>query len=192
MNKAVTEGLILMPPPFADGLNVWSSGDGTPGSATYDGAANAAFVPSDPDFEGCLELLKTSSTQKLRWMGQTPILNGCYLRITARIKAVSGALPTARIAGFAADAGNAAVAGVTVVADPVVLTTYGEIVEVSAIIATSNKGGVDLNWAGVDHGFVGLDLTGPNGGVVRIDDLQIEDVTSFWLRDMLDWVDVRD
>ena len=48
MNKAITEGLALMPPAFADGLNVWSSGNGTPGSNTYDGAANALFVPSDP------------------------------------------------------------------------------------------------------------------------------------------------
>ncbi|MCB1397675.1 MAG: right-handed parallel beta-helix repeat-containing protein [Rhodobacteraceae bacterium] len=192
MNKAVTEGLILMPPPFADGLNVWSSGDGTPGSPTYDGAANAAFVPSDPDFAGCLELLKTAGTQKLRWMGQTPILPGCYLRVTARVKAVSGALPSVRIAGYAADSGGGAVAGVTVSADPVALTTYGEVVEVSAIIATSTRGGVDMIWSGVAYGHLGLDLTGANGGVVRVDDIAIEDVTSFWLRDMMDWVDVRD
>jgi hypothetical protein len=192
MNKAVTDGLILMPPPFAEGLGVWSSGDGTPGSPTYDGAANAAFVPSDPDFEGCLELLKTSSTQKLRWMGQTPILTGCYLRVTARIKAVSGALPTVRIAGFAADAGGSAVPGVTTTGPAVTLTSYGEIVEVSAIIGTGARSGVNLSWPGVSYGHVGLDLTGANGGIVRIDDLTVEDVSSFWLRDMMDWVDVKD
>ncbi len=192
MNKAVTEGLILMPPPFADGLTVWSSGDGVPGSPTYDGAANAAFVPSDPDFDGCLELLKTSSTQKLRWKGATPVINGLYLRVTARVKAMSGALPSVRIAGFAATSGNAAVSGAPVNGPSVTLTTYGEIVEVSAIIATAGRFGVDLNWAGVHHGYVGLDLTGANGGVVRIDDIRIEDVTSYWLRDMMDWVDVRD
>ncbi|MFN4101427.1 MAG: right-handed parallel beta-helix repeat-containing protein [Pararhodobacter sp.] len=192
MNKAVTDGLILMPPPFADGLTVWSSGDGIPGSPTYAGAANAAFVPSDPDFEGCLELLKTASTQKLRWMGQTPVINGLYLRVTARVKAMSGSLPSVRIAGFAATAGNAAVPGVVVNGPSVALTTYGRVVEVSAIIATASRTGVDMNWTGVSHGYVGLDLTGPNGGVVRIDDMIIEDVTSFWLRDMMDWVDVRD
>ena len=52
MNKAITDGLLLMPPAFADGLNVWSSGDGTPGSDTYLNAANAAFVPADQDFGG--------------------------------------------------------------------------------------------------------------------------------------------
>ncbi|MCC0080287.1 MAG: right-handed parallel beta-helix repeat-containing protein [Rhodobacter sp.] len=192
MNKAVTEGLILMPPPFSDGLTVWSSGDGTPGAPTYDGAANAAFVPSDPDFEGCLELLKTASTQKLRWMGNTPILSGCYLRVTARVKAMSGALPTVRIAGFAATAAEAAVPGVTVTGPAVPLTGYGETVEVSAIIATAQRTGVDMVWSGVHHGHLGLDLTGPNGGVVRIDDVTIEDVTGFWLRDLMDWVDVRD
>ena len=192
MNKAVTEGLILMPPPFADGLGVWSSGDGTPGSPTYDGAANAAFVPSDPDFEGCLELLKTDSTQKLRWMGQTPVLNGLYLRVTARVKAMSGALPNVRIAGFAANANNTAHGGVVLNGPATTLTTYGEIVEVSAIIATATRTGVDMNWHDVHHGFVGLDLTGPNGGIVRVDDITIEDVTSFWLREMMDWVDVRD
>ena len=47
MNKAITDGVLLMPPGFAGGLGVWSSGDGTPGSDSYQGAANAAFVPAD-------------------------------------------------------------------------------------------------------------------------------------------------
>ncbi|WP_348773503.1 hypothetical protein [Litoreibacter halocynthiae] len=58
MNKAITDGLVLTPPPFANGLDVWSRGDGTPGTATYDGYATAAFVPADQDFGGCLEVLK--------------------------------------------------------------------------------------------------------------------------------------
>ena len=146
MNKAVTDGLILMPPPFADGLNVWSSGDGIPGSPTYDGAANAAYVPSDPDFQGCLELLKTSSTQKLRWMGNTPVINGLYLRVTARVKAMSGSLPSVRIAGFAATSGDTAVPGVVVVGPNTTLTTYGEIVEVR--IREPERGGGTLTYRG--------------------------------------------
>ena len=47
MNKAVTDGVVFMPTPFSDGLDVWSRGDGTPGSDTYDGVASAAFVPAD-------------------------------------------------------------------------------------------------------------------------------------------------
>jgi hypothetical protein len=193
MNKAITEGLVLMPPPFADGLDVWSSEDGTPGSATYDGAANAAFVPADQDFAGCLELLKTATTQKLRYMGQTPILPGCYLRITARVKAISGALPAVRIAGWAGQAGGAHAVGFVEAGPAVSLENYGEVVEVSAIVGSGARGGVDMVWgADAAYGHFGLDLTGANGGVVRIDDMVIEDITSAFLRDMMDWVDVRD
>ena len=77
MNKAITDGVLLMPPAFANGLDVWSSGDGTPGSDTYENASNAAFVPADQDFGGCLEVQKTSGTTRLRYMGQTPLLPGC-------------------------------------------------------------------------------------------------------------------
>jgi hypothetical protein len=193
MNKAITDGLLLMPPPFANGLNVWSSGDGVPGSATYDGAPNAAFVPADQDFAGCLELVKTQATQKLRYMGETPILPGCYLRVTARMKAVSGNLPSVRIAAWAGGTGGVAVTGLTMTGPSVTLTSYGDVVTVSAIVGTGNRGGVDMPWTTqVLYGHFGLDLTGPNGGVVRIDDIEIEDITSAFLRDMMDWVDVRD
>ena len=192
MNKAVTEGLILMPPPFEDGLDVWSSGNGTPGSPTYDGAANAAFVPSDPDFGGCLELQKTTATQRLRWMGQVPILPGMYLQVSARIKVLSGAFPNVQVAGYAANAGGGLIGSVPATAPAIQLDQYGKIFTVRAIIGTGPRGGVDMNWNGVAYGHLGLDFTGPNGGVVRIDDLVIEDVTAFYLRDMMDWVDVRD
>ena len=89
MNKAISEGLVLMPVPFSAGLNQWSRENGTPGSASYAGQANAAFVPSDQDFGGCLELEKTETTQKLRYMGETPLQPGLYLRVTTRIKAVA-------------------------------------------------------------------------------------------------------
>ena len=193
MNKAITDGLLLMPPPFATGLDQWSRGNGTPGSDTYQGAADAALVPADQDFAGCLELLKTEGTQKLRYMGETPLLPGCYLRITARVKAVSGNLPAVRIAGWAGGAGGVHVTGVTEIGPSVQLQTYGTVVEVSAIVGTGLRGGVDMVWGTQAlYGHFGLDLTGPNGGVVRIDDIVIEDVTSAFLVDMLGRVDVRD
>ena len=104
MNKAITDDVVFQPTSFAAGLGVWSSGDGTPGSDTYQNIGTAAFVPSDQDFGGALELQVTSGTQKLRYMGETPILPGCYLRVTARAKAVSGNLPSVRIAAWAARA----------------------------------------------------------------------------------------
>ena len=54
MNKAITEGLVLMPPPFSAGLNLWSREDGLSGQGSYLAQGNAAFVPSDQDFGGCL------------------------------------------------------------------------------------------------------------------------------------------
>lgn len=192
MNKAITDGLALMPPPFAAGLDTWSSGNGTPGSDTYAGAGGGVFVPADQDFGGCLEILKSASTQRLRWMGQSPILPGCYLRVTARVKAIAGSLPAVRIAGFAANAQGNAVGGVTTTGPATQLTTYGEVIEVTAIIGTGQRVGVDMVWSNVAYGHLGLDLTGPSGGVVRIDDIVIEDVTSVFVRKMMAQVDVRD
>lgn len=193
MNKAITDGVVFTPAAFALGLDQWSSGDGTPGSDTYENAVNAAFVPADQDFGGCLELQKTDTTQRLRYMGETPIYPGCYLRITARVKAVSGNLPSVRIAGWPGNAGDSHVTGLTQAGPATALTSYGQVVEVSAIVGSGNRGGVDLVWPDpVAYGHFGLDLTGANGGVVRIDDIQIEDITEAYLRSMLDWVDVRD
>ncbi|MEN8892130.1 MAG: glycosyl hydrolase family 28-related protein, partial [Planktotalea arctica] len=193
MNKAITDGVVLMPPAFAQGLNVWARGDGTPGSDTYQGTATAAFVPADLDFSGCLEIQKTDATQKLRYMGETPLLPGCYLRITARIKAMSGPLPSVRIAGWAGGSGGTHVSGVNETGNSVSLTAYGEINEVSAIVGAGQRTGVDMVWGRAPlYGHFGLDLTGPNGGVVRVDDIIVEDITSAFHRDMMNIVDVRD
>lgn len=192
MNKAITDGLVLMPPPFSAALGQWSREDGTPGSASYAGQPNAAFVPSDQDFSGCLELQKLESVQRLRYKGETPIEPGLYLRVTARVKAVAGNLPNVRIAAYAARANGSAVS-VPLTGPAIPLTSYGEVVTVQAIVGSGNRQGVDMVW-GVEpaYGHFGLDLTGPSGGVVRIDDLVIEDVTDVFHRKMLDMVDVRD
>ncbi len=193
MNKAITDGLVFMPPAFENGLTVWSSGDGTPGSPTYDGAVNAALVTADQDFASCLELQKTTTVTKLRYMGETTILPGCYLRIRARVKAMSGNLPSARIAAWAGGAGGAHVAGVVETGPSVALTAYGKVETVEAIVGTGNRTGVDMSWGtSALYGHFGIDLTGANGGIVRVDDIEIEDITSAFLRTMMDWVDVRD
>ncbi|KAJ04107.1 glycosyl hydrolase family 28-related protein [Sulfitobacter mediterraneus] len=193
MNKAITEGLVLAPTPYANGLDVYSSGDGTPGSDTYDNDPNALFVPADQDFGGTLELLKTQGVQKIRFMGQTPILPGCYLQIRARVKAISGNLPSVRIAGYPALGNGNRVAGLTEFSIAADLTSYGEVVEVRAIVGTGTRGGVDMPWGNEPvYGHFGLDLTGPNGGIVRVDDIEIEDVTAVFLRGMISTVDVTD
>lgn len=193
MNKAITDGVQLMPPAFADGLDNWSSGDGTPGADSYDGAANAAFVPADADFGGCLELQKTETTQKLRCFSQTPLEPGCYLQVKARVKAMSGSLPVVRIAAWAAADGGSHLNGVVETGPGIALSAYGEVVEITAIIGTGARGGVDMNWGrDAAYGHIGLDLTGANGGIVRIGDIEITDITSAYLRDMLSLVDVTD
>ncbi len=181
-----------MPPPFAAGLHFWSSTTGRPGSPTYSDDPNATFVPSDPDFGGCLELIKTQGVQKIRFTGETPIIPGCYLQITARIKVLSGALPGVRIAGYACDAAGNFIATVPAFGSTITLDTYGQVVTVRGIIGTAFRTGVDLPWLGVVFGHLGLDLTGPNGGLIRIDDIEIEDVTGYFLRDLIPHVDVRD
>lgn len=193
MNKAITDGLVLMPPAFSAGLNLWSREDGTPGSGSYQGQPNAALVTNDQNFGGCLELQKTEATQKLRSFAQTPIQPGLYLRVTARVKAVSGNLPSVRIAAWAGDVSGQNVAGLPQTGASVALTAYGQVVEVSAIISPASRTGVDLPWSLQSvYAHIGLDLTGANGGVVRIDDIVVEDVTNVFIRKLMDWVDVRD
>ena len=193
MNKAITDGLVLMPPAFAAGLNLWSRGDGTPGSSSYLGQPNAALVPADQDFGSCLELQKTDTVQKVRSYAQTPMQPGMYLRVTVKIKAVSGNLPSVRIAAWAGNIGQTNVAAVPQTGASVALTSYGQVVTVSAIIGAGNRTGVNLVWGTVPvYAHIGLDLTGSNGGVVRIDDIVVEDITEAFHRKLMDWVDVRD
>ncbi|MFP4326714.1 MAG: glycosyl hydrolase family 28-related protein [Paracoccaceae bacterium] len=193
MNKAVTEGIVLMPPRFAEGLDVWSSGDGTPGSDTYQADPRATLVAADQDFGACLELTHTTSPQRLRFMGETPMLPGCYLRVSARVKAVSGNLPTVRVAGWAGGADDTNVPGLVEIGPSVALPSYGEVIEVLAIVGTGLRSGVDMVWGRLPvYGHFGLDLSGPTGGIVRIDDIRIEDVTHVFHRDLMNWVDVRD
>lgn len=193
MNKAITQGLVLMPPAFAAGLNLWSREDGRAGQGSYLGQSNAAYVPNDQDFAGCLELQKTTATQKLRCFQQIPFQPGLYLRVTVRIKAISGALPSVRIAGYAANSAGNLVGGTAAFGPARALTSYGEVVTITGIIGSGNRPGVDMVWGIAPvYGHLGLDLTGPSGGVVRIDDIIIEDVTSIFHSDMFSWVDVRD
>lgn len=193
MNVAITDGLALMPPPFSAGLNNWSREDGLSGQGSWAGQANAAYVPADQDFAGCMEVQKTATTTKIRAFMETPVRPGVYLRVTARVKAISGNLPSVRVAGWAGSASDTNVAGVVQVGPTVALATYGEVVTVTAIIGSGNRTGVDMVWGTVPvYGHFGIDLTGANGGVVRIDDITVEDVTAVFHRKLMDWVDVRD
>ncbi|MCF3974572.1 glycoside hydrolase family 55 protein [Paracoccus salsus] len=193
MNIAITNGLLLMPPAFRAGLSAWSRSDGTPGSATWASADNAGINPADQDFGACLEIFKQQTTTSVRFVGETPIIPGVYLRVSARVKAVAGALCSVRIAGWAGDGNRNHVTGLTEIGPTIPLQTYGEVVEVSAIVGVGSRGGVDMGWGTRPiYGHFGLDLIGANGGAFRIESIRIEDVTAAFVPSLIDWVDVRD
>lgn len=193
MTIAIIGNQSLMPRAFRLGLNQWSQSDGRAGSPTWAGAANAAIVPADEDFGSCLEILKMQTVTSIRYMQRTPINPGSYLRISARVKAIAGNLPQVRIAAFAGNAAGENVAGVTQVGPAVALPGYGQVVEVSAIVGSGRREGVDMPWGrNAAFGHFGLDLTGDNNGSIRIESVVIEDVTAAFVPGMLDWVDVRD
>jgi hypothetical protein len=190
---AVTQGLDLMPPPFSAGLANWSQTTGRPGTPTYASAAFAAFVPSDPDFDGCLEVQKVQATTRLRWMVDLPVMPGCYLRVRARIKGMAGVLPNVAIGAWVGTQTAVELPGLPNSGPVTALSSYGEIVEISAIIGTGARAGVDMVWTtDARRAHFGLDLTGPTGGIVRIDDIIIEDVTNAYTTALLGVVDVVD
>ena len=193
MNIAITNGLLLMPPAFRAGLGAWSRTTGQPGTPTWTNMDNAALVPADQDFGPCLEIMKQQTTTSVRFAGETPMIPGVYLRISARVKAVAGALCSVRIAGWPGDGARKLVPGLVGTGKTVPLTTYGEVVEVSAIVGVGARSGVDMSWGTQPvYGHFGLDLVGANGGAVRIESVKIEDITAAFIPSLIDWVDVRD
>ncbi|MEO1312943.1 MAG: glycosyl hydrolase family 28-related protein, partial [Pseudomonadota bacterium] len=195
MNKAITEGLDLLPPDFVDGLSVWSSEDGTPGTITYQTNPAGTLVASDPDFGDCLELVTAQSPQRLRYMGETPILPGCYIEVSARVKLVSvtTGIPQVRIATFAGDANGNIVGPVPKTTPLVLLDAFNKVFTIKAIIGSGARTGVDLVWGTEPvYAHVGIDVQGDLGAVVRVESIKVEDKTSIFHRKLMDWVDVLD
>ena len=109
------------------------------------------------------------------------------------MKCLAGSLPTVRIAAWAGDGANMNITGVPQTGPETALDEYGTVFTISAIIGTGSRTGVDMPWGNTaSYGHVGLDLTGPNGGTVRIESIAVEDITSAFHRKLMDWVDVRD
>jgi len=193
MNIAITNGLLLTPSAFRAGLDVWSRTDGTSGSPTWDKVDNASLVPADQDFGTCFEVTKQQTTTSLRFKGETPMIPGVYLRVSARVKAVAGALASARIAGWAGNGSRSHVTGLVEVGPTTAMRNYGDIIEISAIVGVGSRKGVDMAWGTAPvFGHFGLDLVGANGGVFRVESLKIDDITAAFVPSLLDWVDVRD
>lgn len=176
--------LDLMPPAFAEGLDDWSWGDGTPGTPTYDDAPFARLASGDPDFGSCLETRKVVPVQRLRYMGELPLPSGGFVEIVVRAKAMRGPLAAVRIAGWAGGAHGRAVPGLVLATAPVEFRAHGEILVLRAVIGPAPLGGVDLVWdPRALYAHIGLDLLGPVRGVVRVADIAVSDVTARFLAD---------
>ncbi|MGB0960838.1 MAG: glycosyl hydrolase family 28-related protein, partial [Halocynthiibacter sp.] len=183
----------LVPSAFSEGLEHWSPGNGTPGSTTYDTDPDGVYVPADADFGGCLEVIKGNTDQAIRYMGETPIDAQRYIEVSARVKVIAGILPAVRIAAYPVDGSNAHVTGLLEAGPSTTIGAYGEVVVVKAIIGTGARDGVDMVWtAAVDHAHIGLDIVGPNAAIVRIDDLDIRDVTHHYQSQLIEYVNVVD
>jgi hypothetical protein len=178
MNLHATAELDLMPPAFAEGLADWSCGDGTPDCPTYEDAENARLARNDPDFGTCLELRKIGGVERLRYMGELPVRAGAYVEVAARLKALRGPLPLARVAAWPGGRDGRQVPGLPLAGAVVAPRGHGIVLELSAVIGPAARPGVDLVWDGrAVYAHVGVDLLGPVGGVVRIESVAAREVT---------------
>lgn len=192
MSKDITDGITFMPLPFSAGLDRWSCEDGRPGDATYADILEAEVVDDDAVFGSCLKMLKDAPVTRLRYMGETPLLPGCFLRISARLRAIDGPLPTVRIAGWPGHAGQGGALDRIVSGPLVTFEEIDDVVTVQAVVATAHRTGVDIVWHDAIYGHFGLDLTGPSGATLLIESLQIEDVSASFQSDLIAAIDVRD
>ena len=100
------------------------------------------------------------------------------------MKAISGNFPSVRIAGWAGTEDDLHVPWVTQAGPLTELKNYGNVIEVSAIVGSGQRPEVDMVWGTTaTYGHFGLDLKGKNGGLIRIADLIIEDVTELYFQD---------
>lgn len=177
-SSAAPTDVDLSPPPFAEGLDDWSRGDGTPESPTYEDAPGARIVRCDPDFGTCLELRKATPLQRLRYMGEVPIRRGACVEVTARVKALRAPLIRVQIAAWPGGIHGRGVIDLPTTGPMGEITALDEVTTLSAVIGPEVVPGIDLVWdARAVYAHVGLDLLGPSGGVIRIADLRLRDVT---------------
>lgn len=179
MNVHAATAFDLMPPPFSEGLDDWSRGDGTPDSPGYAGSGDARIACGDPDFGTCLELRKTEPVQRLRYRGEVPVRAGRFLEIAVRLKGMRGPLPMAQIAAVPGGAHGRLIDGLPWDGPASAFRRDGAILSLRAVIGPEPFAGVDLVWdRRALYAHVGVDFVGPNGGVLRVEDVAVRDVTA--------------
>ena len=177
MRRNHHSGIDLMPPGFAEGLDDWSRGHGTPDSPTYERADYVRVAVDDPEFGPCLEMRKVEPVQRLRYMGEMPVPSGAFIEISARIKALRGPIPSVRVAAWPGGPHGRAVRDLPTAGPLLPIGCQDLVHTVRAVIGPEALPGVDLVWDGrAVYAHVGLDLLGPIGGVLRIENLAVRDV----------------
>jgi hypothetical protein len=173
MPRGFRPDLDLTPPGFAEGLEDWSRGDGTPDSPTYEAVPHARLVPSDPDFGLCLELRKVEPVQRLRYMGEMPFLPETRIEVSVRLKVLHGPLPTVRIAAWPGVHGRR-IEDLPSTGPARPVRSAGTVDTFSGVIACAPGPGVDLVWDERPlYAHVGIDILGLNGAVLRIENLKV-------------------
>jgi hypothetical protein len=168
----------LMPPPFSEGLDDWSWGEGTPDGPSYEEADFARVAPRDADFGTCLELRVVEPLQRLRYMGEVPIPRGAFIEISAALKVLRGPLPRARVAAWPGAIHGRGIPDLPAHGRLRSFAGPERVLELCAVIGPLPLGGVDLVWDDrALYAHVGLDLVGPTEAVVRIADIAVREVT---------------
>lgn len=171
----------LMPAGFAEGLEDWSFGDGTPASGSYASATNA-ILADDPEFGACLELRTAVARQRLRYMGEVPIPSGHFIEIAARLKVVGGPLPLARVSAYPGGRPGQHLGELPDTGPIVGLAARDTIFEVSAVIGPEPRPGVHLTWGNrARYAHVGIDILSEVGTTVRVGAIAVRDVTRRFL-----------
>ena len=111
-------------------------------------------------------------------MGEVPLLSGGFIEVKARVKALRGPLPAVRVAAWPGGAQGRRVDGLPTAGPLLAMPAHGGVCEVRAVIGRDACPGVDLLWdARVLYAHVGLDVEGPAGAVLRIESVEVRDVT---------------
>jgi hypothetical protein len=111
-------------------------------------------------------------------MGEVPLLAGGFIEVAARVKAVRGPLPAVRVAAWPGGEQGRGVGGLPLAGPPLAIPAHGGVCEIRAVIGRSARPGVDLVWdERVLYAHVGLDIEGAAGAVVRIESVEVRDVT---------------
>ncbi len=192
MTADLIYGQSILPKKFREGLKYWRSSLLNVSAQHIDRQSNYQLVETIGDDYGCLKFKKNESTQQLVYDNKIPIKIGQYLEIKATLKLKSGSAPDVRVVATPMSGSSTIITGMPTQGPKVTVPNAGSC-EVSAIVGSGNRDGVDMAW-GLDFEsmFFGLEFSGPNGGEIYIQDIEIIDATGHFLSTNSDWVDIRD